>query len=219
MTNQRFWLSAFIVCMGLLGLAPFASAQDRAPAKARPLEAFDMAAVIRDAANRRAGTMKVGSAQAVRQVDDILASDYGARGRIGAESNARLKLLYTQAAHLLMNSGAIAGGTLIVIARHEPAFARSPCGPAFSAFVDAMLAPTDEGDDVLADYAKRAAKARTVLSKLRPELQMAGQLRVMGAIYDDDVAVDAGTTALKLQQASAAEKAIIDAALQAARAR
>jgi hypothetical protein len=54
-----------------------------------------------------------------------------------------------------------------------------------------------------------------VLAKLPPQLQMAAQLRVMGAIYRDDIAVDAGAQALLQQGATAAQLAIVQAALQA----
>lgn len=189
------------------------------PAKAEVLADFDMARVIRDAANRKSGSMKIGVAQAVRQVDGMLLADYGARGRIAGEPNARLKSLYTQAAHLLMNGHAISGGTLIIIAQQEAAYSRSAVGPAYSAFVNGMLAPVNESGDVLDEFAVRADAARALLADLRPELQMAAQLRVMGAIYGDAVAVDAGTTALRVQNATATEMARIAKALQAAGAR
>lgn len=206
------------ICLSLMTIAAMGfalPAPAQAPAAEASIEGFDMATVIRAAANRKAGTMKIGIAQAVKQLDAILLSDYGARGRIGGEPSARLKSLYTQAAHLLMNGQAIAGGTLVVIARQEPAYARSACGPALAAFIDGMLAPLDEEDPILGAYAVRAAKARGVLAKLPPQLQMAAQLRVMGAIYRDDIAVDAGAQALLQQGATAAQLAIVQAALQA----
>lgn len=211
---RRTVLASLALCLGLLGATPFAWAHGVVRTQAQGGKDVDIAQVIHEAAHRKAGSMKVGTAQAVHRLDDILVSDYGARGRIVGESNAELKGLYTQAASLLMNGHPIAGGTLVVIARQEPAYARSACGPALGAFVDGMLAPVGESDDgSLGEFAQRASKARAILAKLRPELQMAAQLRVMGAIYHDDIAVDAGKTALGIQQASPAEKAVVEAAL------
>ncbi|ODU48708.1 MAG: hypothetical protein ABS98_11665 [Lysobacteraceae bacterium SCN 69-48] len=208
---------ALLVCLLMgAGFAGSVGAQARPAAQPAPdLADFDMAAVIRAAANGKAGGMKIGVAHAVRQLDAILIADYDARGRISTESNARLKSLYSQAAHLMMNGHAIAGGTLVVIAWQEPAYARSACGPALAAFVQSMLAPIDEAGDVLGAYAVLAGKARGVLGKLPARLQMAAQLRVMGAIYRDDVAVEAGTQALRMLRASRAEMALVNAALKA----
>lgn len=213
--SRRAVLAWVALCIGVVATTPFAFAKGGARTPVDGIRGVDIAVVIHDAANRKAGAMKLGAMEAVHRLDDILVADYGARGRIGGEPNAQLKLLYTQAAYLLMNGSPIAGGTLVVIARQEPAYAHSTCGPALSAFVDGMLAPVDESDGSLGEFAQRAAKARTILATLPPELQMAAQLRVMGAIYHDDIAVDAGKTALRVQRAGPAAKAVVEAALKA----
>ncbi|MDH0071195.1 hypothetical protein N7359_01395 [Stenotrophomonas maltophilia] len=181
--------------------------------------AFDMADVIRVSAAKHAATQKVDAGSAVKRMDDLLVRDYGARGRIASERDPRLKSLYTQAARLLMNGNAISGGTMVVIASQEPGFSGSPVGPALQAFIGAMLMPADEEDMVLVEFTERANKARAKLGALRLELQMAAQLRVMGAIYHDPIAVDAGVVALKKLSASAAEEGAVAAALTAAGAK
>ncbi|WP_204316430.1 hypothetical protein [Stenotrophomonas maltophilia] len=180
---------------------------------------FDMAEVIRSSSTKHAATQKVDAGNAVKRLDDVLVRDYGARGRIAGERDARLKSLYTQAARLLMNGNAIAGGTLVVIASQEPAFRSSLAGPTLQSFVGIMLTPADEEDVVLAGFATRAERARAQLRSLRPELQMAAQLRIMGAIYNDAIAVDAGEEALSQLSATAAERAVVAGALNAAAAK
>ncbi|MCE4289794.1 hypothetical protein LYZ96_11880 [Xanthomonas hortorum pv. vitians] len=181
--------------------------------------AFDMADVIRDSAAKYAATQKVDAGSAVKRMDDLLVRDYGARGRIASEHDPRLKSLYTQAARLLMNGNAISGGTLIVIASQESGYSGSKVGPALQAFIGAMLMPADEEDMVLREFTARADKARSKLGVLRPELQMAAQLRVMGAIYHDPVAVDAGVVSLDMLSATADEEGAVAGALAAAGAK
>ncbi|MDQ1090602.1 hypothetical protein QE400_000015 [Xanthomonas sacchari] len=175
-----------------------------------------MADVIRSAATKHAATQKVDAGSAVRRLDDLLVGDYGASGRIANERDPVLKSLYTQAARLLMNGNAIAGGTMVVIASQEASFRRSAVGPALQSFVGIMLTPADEEDTVLAGFTARADRARAQLRSLRPELQMAAQLRVMGAIYNDAIAMDAGDAALSRLSATEGERAVVAGALNAA---
>lgn len=194
--------------------APVRRAQVAAAARATTSTALDVAEVIAEAA-RRAPTMKVGAPIAAQRLDRMLATDYRARGSIATERDRRLKGLYAQAATLILNGYPIAGGTLVVIARQEPAFTRSPVGPAYMQFVNAMLAPTGEQDDLSA-LSRRAAAARAALAPVRPELRMGADLAVMGALYEDTVAQQAGNVALQRQGATKAERAAIAAALRAA---
>lgn len=184
-------------------------------AKAAPAAEVDMARVIRDV-GRKAPGMLIAAPQAAQRMDRMLAADYGARGSIAGERDVRLKSLYVEAAHLMLNGYTIAGGTLVMIARQEAAFARSPVGPAYVQFVNAMLAPTSEHDDELTPLAARAAKGRALLGPVRPRLQMAAQLTLMGGLYGDAVAEKAGREALRLQGATPAELAAIAAARKAA---
>lgn len=181
-----------------------------------PAGAVDIAQEVRDATRRTAGALSVPAATSVQRLDQMLLREYGARGRISGERDVKLKALYVQSAHLLMNGYPIAGGTVAVIARQEQAFAGSRAGPALVAFVNAMLAPTGEPDDDLGAFAARAARARTALAPVRPALRMGAELRVMGAIYDDAVAVEAGKQILRRQSATAAELAAVAKALATA---
>ncbi|TAL63617.1 MAG: hypothetical protein EPN79_15795 [Burkholderiaceae bacterium] len=154
--------------------------------------------------------------KAVRQLDDMLLSQYGATGRISAEPNAELKGLFYEAATLLMNGYPIAGGTLVNMARHRPAMASSPAGQALGRFVDGMLTPTGEDDAELIAYQRRTQAAMIQLTRLPAALQVPAQVQVLGEIYDDAIAVDAGKKALAAAGLSSADVSIVQSARTAA---
>lgn len=181
-----------------------------------PSGAVDVAAEIREAMRRTVGVLNIPAATSVQRLDQMLLREYGATGRISGEGDARLKALYVQSAHLLMNGYPIAGGTVAVIAQQNPAFGRSKPGPALARFINAMLAPTGEPDDDLGPLAARSARARLALGPVRPALRMGAELRVMGAVYGDVVAIEAGTQVLRKQGASAGELAAVSKALAVA---
>lgn len=133
---------------------------------------------------------------AVARLDEILVRQYGARGTIASENSPALKSLYEFAAALLMNGHPIAGGTVLSFARSHGDFSRSGVGTAYASFVDAMLSPTDEDEEGLAELARRASDAIVRLSALPVEMQLAAQVRVLGKIYGDDVAEKAGIAVL-----------------------
>lgn len=162
------------------------------------------------AAKRRQG-FKISAAAAIVRMDSLLTS-YGAKGRLANEPDAQLRLLYGRAAELLMNGQAIAGGTLVAVARSTPSFARSPSGAALGAFVDAMLQPTEDDED-LAQMKGRGKRAAAALAALRDDLRWYATLWIMGAIYRDVVAVDAGRAGVDAMMASAAERRVIEQAL------
>lgn len=175
----------------------------------------DIPALIRQASTKYQSTFKMPEKQAVSQMDGMLVKQYAAGGRIANEKNAYLKSLYYQASTLLMNGYAIAGGTVVAIARVQPGFSQSAAGRGMASFVDAMLAGDEEEDADLVAYMERTKKAQAVLRDLRPELQLVAQLRVVGEIYHDDIAVDAGNAGLVALGASPTERKVIDKAIKA----
>lgn len=174
----------------------------------------DLVALIDAAGAQYRSHFKVAPAQAVRQMDEMLVQQYLAQGTIAGEKNAYLKTLYHRAAALLLNGYPIAGGTLIGVARSRGDFAKSPAGAGYAAFVDGMLSPTDEDDDVLADYLSRAKKAQAVLNKeLRAPLRVVGALWVVGAIYDDPIAAEAGRAGFIALRGTNKEIRVVEKAL------
>lgn len=175
----------------------------------------DVPTLIRIAAQTYQGKFKLNDKQAVSQLDSMLKQQYGAAGGLANTKNAYLKALYYQAAGLLMNGFPIAGGTVVSVARIQPGFAQSAGGRGLAHFVDAMLAPSDEEDADMVEFRTRANAAQQQLKSLRPQLYVVGQLRVIGEIYHDDIAVNAGKIGLDQLGATPAERSVVDQALKA----
>lgn len=140
---------------------------------------------------------------AVRRLSTILMQEYHAPAPLETERDPALRGLYASAATALMNGYVIAGGSLVQTARRLPAFRHSRAGPALAAFVDAMLAPTAESDDPLAEYAARAARVAPTVARVPVRYRYAIELQVYGTLYRDPVAVAAGTAALRTLAAPA----------------
>lgn len=172
----------------------------------------DVPALISAASKPYRAKFRVTPQLATQQMDAMLVQQYLAKGTITAERNGHLKQLYVQAVTLIMNGYPIAGGALVAIARLDPAYPDSPVGPGISHFVDAMLAPTDEDRDLTLFY-ERAKSAQMRLQSLRQELRLVAQLRVIGAIYHDPIAVAAGKAGLQAKGASPAEMKQVQKAL------
>lgn len=171
---------------------------------------IDPVALIKEASVKH--HFKVSERKAVSDMDGMLTEQYAARGRIANERDAYLKSLYYQAATLLMNGYPIAGGTIVSVARNEPAFAKSPVGESMASFVDAMLQPTDEDPD-LVELQQRMGRARAVLKDMRTDLRFYADLWVVGSLYLDDIAIDAGKLGVDAMKATPAERRTIRKAL------
>lgn len=216
MTGKRF-MAGMASILILTALQP-ARAQTAAQPEQGQMGAQEMVikidpvALIKKAAVKHQGRFKLSERAAVAQMDAMLTEQYAARGRISNERDAYLKSLYYQAATLLLNGYPIAGGTLISVARTEPRFGQSAAGPGMAAFVDAMLQPTDEDPDLL-DLQKRMERARSGVKDLRADLRFYADLWVVGSIYRDDIAIDAGKLGVEEMKATAAEKKAIQKAL------
>lgn len=173
---------------------------------------IDPVALVKKATAKYQGRFKLNERSAVSQMDAMLTEQYASRGRISNERDAYLKSLYYQAATLLLNGYPIAGGTIVSVARNEPRFVQSPAGPGMAAFVDAMLQPTDEDTDLL-ELQERMNRARKGLEGLRSDLRFYADLWVVGSIYRDEIAVDAGRLGVEAMKATAAERKAIQKAL------
>lgn len=171
----------------------------------------DPAALIEAAASKRRAGFKTRDADALARMEALITS-YGARGRMANEPDVELRALYRRASELLMNGYPIAGGTLVAMARSTPAFAKSPAGSAIGAFVDAMLQPTEDDEDLFR-MQEQSKRARVVLSSLRDDLRWYATLWVLGSIYHDAVAVEAGRVGMDAMRATAAEKRVAQKAL------
>jgi len=147
----------------------------------------------------------------VLNMDRMLKEQYGSIGQIGSESDPYLKDLYEKSAWLLLNGYPISGGTMIQIARTKPAFKQSLIGPYLVRFVDTLLAPTeDDGDEFgLLKHSQIAKRVLTGLAPLPNRLQMPAQLHVIGKLYHDEIAYQAGLTALKARTPSEAEWSVV----------
>lgn len=178
-------------------------------ARAQQVPRVDVARLLTDAEAKHRGSFTLDNAKAVTQMDALLVQQYGSKGRIAEERDLELKGLYYHAATLILNGYPIAGGTLVQLARNKPAFRNSRVGPALVVFVGAMLQPTDDDDDLMVQAFERAAKARKALGAIRPELHLVAQIRAIGQIYDDAVAIDAGEAGMKVIHATPEERQAI----------
>lgn len=147
----------------------------------------------------------------VQNMDRMLKEQYGSIGQINAEPDTYLRDLYQKASWLLLNGYPISGGTMIQIARTKPAFKQSAIGPYLVRFVDTLLAPTeDDGDEFgLLKHSQIAKQVLTGLAPLPNRLQMLAQLHVIGKLYHDEIAYQAGLTALKARMPSEAEWSVV----------
>ena len=175
----------------------------------------DVPSLILHATLKYQSHFKIQSRKAGPEMDEMLVHQYMSSGRIATEPNTTLKILYWQAATLILNGYPISGGTLFSIARLDPAFPRSAAGAGLGNFVDAMLVPDDDDDPELTSYMQHTQAAQRVLQKLRPALRLVAQLRVIGEIYHDPIAVDAGKAGLRVRKVTPAELRQIDLALKA----
>ncbi len=195
-----------------IGLLIFVS-----PAHAQPTHdvviKIDPVALVKKSTAKYQGTFKLSERLAVTQMDAMLTEQYASRGRISTEKDAYLKSLYYQATTLLLNGYPIAGGMIISVARNTPQFAQSQVGSGIASFVDAMLQPTDEDTDLL-EMQKRMERARAVLKNMRTDIRFYADLWVVGHIYRDDIAVDAGKLGVEAMNASAADRRMIQKALR-----
>jgi hypothetical protein len=209
---KKTLIQRFAVCALLLGLASPAVTW----ASTGPVDSTQITVqAIEKAYEAKLSSMEMPPAKAVAQLSGILMRQYGAKDAMSAEPDAGLKALYYPAATLLMNGYPIAGGTLVNAARHQPAIAHSPSGEALGAFVNTMLQPTDEGDDDLVVYQTRTKQALAHLTALPSYLQLPAQVTVVGEIYHDAIAVDAGKQALETLHADEAQLRVVDDARKA----
>lgn len=206
MAIPALWL---LLSVGLLIFASGAHAQALQDMQIK----IDPVALIKKSTAKHQGHFKLSERQAVSQMDGMLTQQYASRGRISNERDAYLKSLYHQAAMLLLNGYPIAGGTIVSVARNEPAFAKSPVGAGIASFVDAMLQPTDEDPDLL-ELQQRMERARAELKDMRGDLRFYADLWVVGSIYRDDIAVDAGKAGVESMKATPAERKAIAQALK-----
>jgi len=195
----------------VLLLLPISSYAQNARESTALKKQFDLPSLIKKSTLAHQANFKKSEKQAVVQMDEMLVHQY-ASGRIMTEPNAYLKTLYYQAAYLLLNGFPIAGGTVVAIARIQPGFSSSAAGRGLADFVDAMLSGDDDEPDDLTQYMERTKSAQKILKSLRFDVQLSAQLRVVGEIYHDDVAVDAGKLGLRQLGATPAEEKIIETA-------
>lgn len=174
---------------------------------------IDPVDLIKKSATKYQGHFKLSEREAVSQMDKMLTQQYASHGRISNERDAYLKSLYYQASTLLLNGYPIAGGTIVSVARNEPAYAQSPVGSGMASFVDAMLQPTDEDPDLL-ELQQRMKRARAELKSLRADLRFYADLWVVGSLYQDNIAIDAGKLGVEAMRITPAEHKVIKKALQ-----
>lgn len=173
----------------------------------------DVAAFIRHASNRYKSQFTITDKQAVAEIDNILVKHFGARGRIAREKNNYLRSLYSQSSTLMVNGYPMTAGILVSIARVNPSFSHSLGGNALASYFDAWIQEEDCGEEQCGFSQEQARNAQVVLSGLRPELQLAARLRMLGINYGDPIAMHAGKAALGAMGVTASERALIDNAL------
>lgn len=171
--------------------------------------AIDMQQIIIEAESGQ--SFSVPRVECVSWMDATIAN-YGF-SPISQEPVAELRILYAEAAYLLRNGYPIAGGSLVTIARNKKTFNNSDAGAGMAQFVDAMLQPTEEDDYELMDFLSKSAKAMKVIKKIpRSAVRMAASIYVVGDIYNDEIAVKAGQSALDKLQLTQTEQELISLA-------
>lgn len=203
-----------VILFAAIATMPSVQAQQAQSSGQEVVIKIDPVVLIKKSTVKYQGTFKLSERSAVSQMDAMLTEQYASRGRISNEKDAYLKTLYYQAATLLLNGYPIAGGMVVSVARNSPRFAQSQSGSGMASFVDAMLQPTDEDTDLL-EMQKRMERARTILKDLRTDIRFYADLWVVGSIYRDDIAVDAGKMGVEVMKATAAERKMIKKALAA----
>jgi hypothetical protein len=173
----------------------------------------DVAAFIRHAASRYKGQFTISDKKAVAEIDNILVKQFGARGRIAKEKNNYLRSIYSHSSTLMVNGYPMTAGILVSIARVHPSFPHSPGGNALASYFDAWIQEEDCGEEQCGFSAEQTRKAQVVLSGLRPEIQLAARLRMLGINYGDPIAMHAGKAALGALGVTASERVLIDNAL------
>lgn len=171
-----------------------------------------------DLIKSKLGSMPISRDDSVRWLDDVLSLEYG-YPKLSDEPSDALRALYSDAAWLLRNGHPIAGGALVTIARNRKDFAGSDAGKGMVHFVDAMLQPAEEDDYELMEYQKKSATVVKQLGRLPKDksgIRMAAMVMLIGEIYQDDIAVNAGESALAGLTATPDDWAIIKAARKAA---
>lgn len=212
MTTGRSALIAIASLALMIGGAVHAQETARTDLRQEAVIRIDPVALIKKASTNYKGSFKISEQAAVAQMDAMLTEQYSARGRISTEKDANLKSLYYQAASLLLNGYPIAGGTIVSVARNERRFAQSPAGQGMASFVDAMLQPSDEDADLL-EMQERTEKSRAAYKSMRPELRFYADLWVVGHIYLDDIAVNAGKSGVEAMKPTPDERKMIRNAL------
>lgn len=211
MNGRRFVIA---VLVSLLASSLTVHAEEPIDVRQSVTIKVDPVALIKKATAKYKGLFKVNEQSAVSQMDMMLTEQYSSRGRISNEKDANLKSLYYQAATLLLNGYPIAGGTLVSVARNDPRFSQSSAGGGMASFVDAMLQPSDEDLD-LVEMQKRVESARDVYKDTRADLRFYVDLWVIGHIYLDNIAVDAGKNGVDAMKATSTERKVIQKALAA----
>ena len=189
-----------------------------APVPTTPDVTAQVVARIRSGLREVQPHLGVPTHKAVTMLDAMLVQQYGAKGHLANEPDATLKPGYYEAATLLMNGYPIAGGTLVSALRQTPAWRRSASAPALGAFVDAMLAPTDEEDADLIAFQKKARAIDAGLRTLPFAVRFPAQVWLMGEVYHDAIATRAGQDVLNGTSPTAAQRQQIAVAQRAAAA-
>lgn len=188
---------------------------------------LDLAALIRTTALARYPDFEARKAASVSEVDDMILAKAGfdTLPTIGEEADPALKALYIDVATLFQSNEVIAAQALL---RTEPAL--SPAGQELQIIVDEAYTPVGDPENLegaehpdafaaeLAEYAGRAEKAMASLrqSRLNGQQRELAELRVLGGVYENQVATHAADAALKrlgddARTRRAIEKALADA--------
>ena len=124
---------------------------------------------------------------------------------------ARLQTIYTMAAMLLQNRCPISGGVLVQQGAMTTEGKANAITPAYLQFVNTMLLPTDEDDEVLIRYQAVGKTATAKLSALAPNTRMLAQILIYGTLYGDPVAIRIANR--KLEHLSAKDAKVLQSAM------
>lgn len=152
--------------------------------------------------------------EAVADLDEMLAK-YGAKTRISMEANkgARDKMAYL--AKLMMNGYVVSGQMAFASYTLDKGFFDSTLYRQFLYMTSTATEPY-EGDEELASIQKKISEQRKLLGRLYEKTPYIG-FSMLGAAFDDEIAVEAASRALCSSDLMLSDRKRIAAAIEAVR--
>ena len=153
-------------------------------------------------------------AESISAMDDML-SKYGAKTRIPNEPDKKVREKMAYFAKLMMNGYVVSGQMAFASFTLDKDFFESPLYRQFLYMASTATEPY-EGDEELASIQEKISEQRKQLGRLYEKTPYIG-FSMLGAAFDDEIAVEAGARALCASDLMLADRKRIAAAIEAVR--